>query len=497
MKKLSSFYKVENVNKEVCMRIVQCILRKLTADLESIRPRLKKWLASQDKTKDATPEELDRFINLANQFDPTGREASYTWWIMQRMLDENIRLPEDGERVRRILDRFHQAKRRREFTGEKDVSKYKTIQQVEDALPQMPTQETGGGWWLKTEEGKQEIVSGLRKIDEEPPYILYEITTPEAAVYVSTGYVGEPPNAQSVDWCTKTYERAVEYLSAGVPLYMITRRDLGNEKGKLWEGVRYILTDEASGYFNDIRDAEASDKVYGQVRDLLLRNNITIPTKELKWMANKSKGEFTKDDLERATLYSLKYLLIILSREYGISRFAERAWDTWKEQHMESAGRRIFVLNPLDLPTTIDFEPVDVQHAWEQAKRRASGYSVPIEENETLKQAVQYVGEAYNAGIKRTLEQRLEKLRRTLNDAYEAAKRQLVKQKGFSSFDEMSEEESKDIIRQSKIAAANKFSDLFKKVYSNDNVTNAVDTRKIMEGIVNGLKEKFSIALKS
>jgi len=479
------------------MRIVKCILRKLTADLESIRPRLKKWLASQEKMKDATTEELDRFINLANQFDPTGREASYTWWIMQRMLDENIRLPEDGERVRRILDRFHQAKKRREFTGEKDVSKYKTIQQVEDALPQMPTQETGGGWWLKTEEGKQKIVSGLKKIDEEPPYVLYEITTPEAAVYVSTGYVGEQPNVQSVDWCTKTYERAVDYLSAGVPLYMITRKDLGNEKGKLWEGVRYILTDEASGYFNDIRDSEASDKVYGQVRDLLLRNNIVIPTKELKWLAKHSKDKFTKEDLERVTLYTLKYLLTLLNREYGVGRLAERAWDVWKRRNTESAGKRIFILNPLDLPATVEFEPVVMRYIWEKAKNKVSDYGISIEEDETLKQAIRYIKEAYNTGAKRTLEQRLENLRRNLNNIFETAKNQLARQKGYSSFEEVPEEERKDITRYSKSAAANKFLELFNKTFLGDNATNSADTRKIMEEIINGLKEKFSIALKS
>jgi len=479
------------------MRIVQCILRKLAVDLESIRPRLKKWLASQQKMKDATPEELDRFINLANQFDPTGREAAYTWWIMQRVLDENIRLPEDGERVRRVLNRFHQAKRRGDFTGEKDISKYKTIQEVENALPQIPVEETGGGWWLKTEEGKQEIIRGLRKIDEEPPYILYEITTPEAAVYVSTGYIGEPPNTQSVNWCTKTYGRAVEYLSAGVPLYLITRRDLGNEKGKLWEGVRYILTDEASGYFNDISDLEASDEVYRQVRNLLLRNNIIIPRKELKWLAKRSKGKLTRKDLERVNLYALKLSLSVLRRDYSISRFAERAWDVWRKQSMEAAGQRIFVLNPLELPTAVEFEPADIRAVWEQVEDYVSRMGVQIEENKTLKQAIQYIGEAYNAGIKRVLEQRLENVRKTLSNVFETAKNQLARQKGYSSFEEVPEEEKRDIVRRSKAAAAGKFLELFNKMFMGDNIVNSADTKKIMEEIINGLKEKFSIELRS
>jgi hypothetical protein len=197
-------------------------------------------------------------------------------------------------------------------------------------------------------------------------------------------------------------------------------------------------------------------------------------------------------------LYALKYLLINLNQNYDIGRFAQRAWDVWRKQSMETAGQRIFVLDPLKLPTAVKFEPVNVSRVWEQVKDRVSNYGIRIKENETLRQVVQYIGEAYNSGIKRMLEQRLENLRRTLNNVFETTKNQLVRQKGHSSFEEMPEEEKKDIVRRSKAAAADKLYELRDKMFlGTEGIANSVDTKKIMDSIVEGLRERFSIALKS
>ena len=75
----------------------------------------------------------DDLEELAKDADPTGK---YMVWILKQMRDKNIRLPEDTEQVRHVLERFDYYKG---FGSgiEKDIGRYKMFQDLKDVIREL------------------------------------------------------------------------------------------------------------------------------------------------------------------------------------------------------------------------------------------------------------------------------------------------------------------------------------------------------------------------
>lgn len=78
------------------------------------------------------PEDVAR--NIA-QWDPSGTEkvpkGLYVGWILKMISSGQIRLPEDGVRVRNSLTIFDKIKKTTRFKGDKDIHKYKHFRDLE------------------------------------------------------------------------------------------------------------------------------------------------------------------------------------------------------------------------------------------------------------------------------------------------------------------------------------------------------------------------------
>lgn len=462
------------------MFIRLCFLHKI-ADFASKREMLKDWLIRKKPT--LTPQEVDQKVEEANRADPTGPLGVYTWWILKRFVDGNIILPEDIDRVRGILDQFNRSRNRADFRGEKDINRYDTIQAVETVLPGV-TRQMKEEVLLKTERGKEEILRGLRKLDEEGPYILYEVTTPEALVYVSSGY----SKGQSVNWCTKHYSTAVQYLSGG-PLYMITRKDEGDEEGMLFEGRRYVLIDPYYyQQFKDLKDREFPSSVYQRVRNLLLKNGVYIARREAEWLVRQSKEVMSEEDLKLLLSHLLKYLFTILFSEYGFTRMAYRVLENWCKGGV--------AIDPLNLPVTIKVPSVDIPRVLEE-KLRGFGLSKiqyhRLFEFELFKEVMGFVNKFYNKKVTEMLKNRLKVLHQVLEELFEKERNRKAKQMGYPSFREVPEDRREEIDKHSETIVSYSFTDLFGKVFVGDLSINTVDMRRVIEETKNEVRNRFSI----
>lgn len=78
------------------------------------------------------PEEIARYLA---QWDPSGTENKpkglYVSWILKLVATGQIRLPEDGTRLRNSLTIFDKIKKTKRFKGDKDIHKYKSFRELE------------------------------------------------------------------------------------------------------------------------------------------------------------------------------------------------------------------------------------------------------------------------------------------------------------------------------------------------------------------------------
>ena len=109
---------------------------KLAYILENIQNKMKliEKAASPNDAKDQrrisklkADNNLDDTLALAtflSDFDPTGTQAAFVLWILRTYIkDHSIRLPEDGDRIRRALYKFSKVKNNRSYSDEKDIFK--------------------------------------------------------------------------------------------------------------------------------------------------------------------------------------------------------------------------------------------------------------------------------------------------------------------------------------------------------------------------------------
>jgi len=134
-------------------------------------------------------EDKQKYVqDVADQYDPSN-EKIYIQWILKMMQAGNIRGDEDKEDVRKMLEKFSEAKLRKKLQGnEADINFYKSPGQLSRHMA-----EKIGEKMTKKEQLQIGEKQGIKKIAEQGGMQLYAITTPEAA----------NKHLQQTGWCVK------------------------------------------------------------------------------------------------------------------------------------------------------------------------------------------------------------------------------------------------------------------------------------------------------
>ena len=214
------------------------------------------------------PVEAEQLIRTIAEADPTGETPpgqphpqglsksrwEYLDWLVRMVKSgkdrgqEEIRFPEDHDRVRDALILFHRNKKAAGFPGSKDIQSYKTFHDLEVVTDQLQDKELV----TKRQQRKKLKEEGAELVYDDGTWRIIEITKPEAAVQYSWGS----------KWCTSSVHTAGGYLSQG-PLHIIIK---GSEK----VAQMHIATDQ----LKDLRDHQITqpDPELGKI----LINNIPV-----------------------------------------------------------------------------------------------------------------------------------------------------------------------------------------------------------------------------
>ena len=173
-------------------------------------------------------------VNTVEQFDPTPTK-DYSVWILKQWMFKNIILPEDGHRVLTTLTHYDQNKRKARSNLERDISRYRTIHDLEIALEEeVPALKT-----TAVEVGhKVKDLPGVTVVKRVPPdLVVLKVEDPDSLATLGEG----------TKWCTrrsysncqaeryiKDYGRIYVVLKQGKPFVQYTPdyeqvKDVDNE----------------------------------------------------------------------------------------------------------------------------------------------------------------------------------------------------------------------------------------------------------------------------
>jgi hypothetical protein len=175
----------------------------LLEGFEDMIPKLVRQLPS------LPPAEAERQVRLIAEADPT-RNKSYIIWLVKQVKLGHIRFPEDHDRVLNAMRTFEVAKKKPGFPGNKDVNKYDTFHDLEQAIDKLK----GVDLTSKRQKIKEIKRLGANAIYDDGTWSIIEVTKPEAAAQYGYG----------TKWCTSNATTAAGYLKDG-PLYIITKDD--------------------------------------------------------------------------------------------------------------------------------------------------------------------------------------------------------------------------------------------------------------------------------
>jgi len=160
----------------------------------------------------------------AMEADPT-TDKKYTQWILARLSDNSVRLPEDTEKVKTALEQFARLSRLPQFQGARNVFELKTYADLVDVI------EKNAKAVSKGEEIRIAVREGVDKIYDDGTYEIYMISNPKAAhefLYPISSVV-RPVDGHH--WCVKDESYATRYMRDSNPdgkLYCIMK------SGKPW-----------------------------------------------------------------------------------------------------------------------------------------------------------------------------------------------------------------------------------------------------------------------
>jgi hypothetical protein len=184
------------------------------------------------------PEVLDQ----ADEIDPP---SNYTDWLVKQIKAKNIKIPEDVEKIRGLLEKFTRLKNSQfKESHSTDIGSY-TPNSLFKALDEF------GDSKKQEKRNVHEGINGSEIKYKEDPWIVYRVTTPQAAVVLGS----------NTNWCTAASTKtAASYLKDG-PLWIFYR-----------DGKPYAQLHPDSGQFCDRGDRSFRDGYHlknNQVYDLV------------------------------------------------------------------------------------------------------------------------------------------------------------------------------------------------------------------------------------
>lgn len=167
---------------------------------KSARPTEQK-LELLQKQFGLTPEQLELCIAA----DPSPNQTDYVAWIAKWVSKNQIRLPEDTEKIKGQLATFMKLKRSPAFTSNKDIQQYDPAKLFEtlssgSAAPALS----------KKEQDREIIAKGSKIVVNDGDLVIYKVTDPKALSLLSGG----------TNWCTAQEHMGEGYLKDG-PSYVI------------------------------------------------------------------------------------------------------------------------------------------------------------------------------------------------------------------------------------------------------------------------------------
>lgn len=179
--------------------------------------------------------------------DPTGEKGAYLEWLVRRVKEENIRWPEDRERVQRALV-FFQTNKQNGFLKRNqipvDINQY-TLHDLEDI------QDKFSGVDLRSRRQTEQVAktSGAKVIYDQDPYKVIQIGGPgvdlDQAVQAACLY------AKNTKWCTSNPDVAKNQYLKNKPLYVIFE-----------DGVKIAQTDGSQVMNLEDRPIKLSDNLF-------------------------------------------------------------------------------------------------------------------------------------------------------------------------------------------------------------------------------------------
>jgi len=189
----------------------------------------------------AFPQFGEAEIREAAEADPS-LAKKYLSWIVRQVQAEQIRFPEDTEKVHEALSKFERLKNSPRFQAPKDIGQYRSYGDLADAIDSATGQES------KKEKVRVKEVEGAQQVYDDGTYQVLKITTPESSAALCHG----------TDWCVKDPRFSKDYLKDG-PLYLILKN-----------GEKYVLAHPESRQYKDVRDREVGEKVIDEIRRPLI-----------------------------------------------------------------------------------------------------------------------------------------------------------------------------------------------------------------------------------
>jgi len=209
------------------------------ATLKDIERRIPIFLKKH--YRNTPPDKAIKQIEQLTALDPI--RGKYTEWIIRQHNKNTIRIPEDNEKITRLLKQFHQHKRQ---LSDKDINNY-TPGRLSKALAEVGVSKRQAK--KKGRTGQLALPSGAELVLDRPPYQIVKITDPKASTIVCSG----------TDWCTANLDTAKEYLRDGL-LYVIYKN-----------GERYALAHAYSEQVMDVYDGEFEGKERIRLLKLLVK----------------------------------------------------------------------------------------------------------------------------------------------------------------------------------------------------------------------------------
>lgn len=151
-------------------------------------------------------------IRFVNESDPTINKK-YDTWILKQWMFLNVRLPEDSDRVREVLNHFIEQSRKQNSPIESNIFKYRTIHDLERAL-----EEVVPGMKASSQEANLNGMEGVLVIKKDGPYTLLRVSDEESLKDLGEG----------TKWCTRrSYRRcyADRYLRQYGHLFIVLKNN--------------------------------------------------------------------------------------------------------------------------------------------------------------------------------------------------------------------------------------------------------------------------------